>query len=282
MQTIGPSVLPDEAVFTFTLTHDKAFGRELSKADKDLREAAFVLPGRYNFVGTSNNGSRDGNKDRRVYKKVVTETFKAAVLSVDGVFDDPGDGGRSNADLLEIPIYCSFTAGLEKWDSAGAGLQAAYLENPGWYWTTHPDADRVHWTTDAPEVFGFAKEVYGQKGGGIHCEHWPKCIHVPYVSRLRNEHWLCVQSLEYADDCLGHKTTEVKVLQKANSVDNANMGPYCAKYVPVGGWMQRSVALAYLGASCQDLAAHTSLANELRLSTSFERELKKLRGICSG
>jgi hypothetical protein len=76
------------------------------------------------------------------------------------------------------------------------------------------------------------------------------------------------------------KIDEVKVLQKANAVDNANMGPYCAKYVPIGGWMQRAVALAYLGGSCQDLDAHSALAKELRTSTNFERELKKLRGVC--
>ena len=105
---------------------------------------------------------------------------------------------------------------------------------------------------------------------------------MPYNNRLRNAHWACEQSLDYADDCLMKKTEEVKSLQKAQSVENAKMGPYCEKYVPVGGWMQRSVALAYLGASCQDMEAHTALAVELRQSSNFERELKKFRGICSG
>ena len=83
--------MSDEPVYSFTLTHDKHWGKSLLKADRDAREASFVLPGRYNFVGATWPPVAAGSqhvatvhRERRVFKKVVPDGPHETWLVLDG------------------------------------------------------------------------------------------------------------------------------------------------------------------------------------------------------
>ena len=127
--------LPDEAVFSCTVTHIKDITKELVETtDKDIREAGFLLAGRYNFIDHVHHGVVDGGVNRHIFKNILSEATKQAVFEQKGAYGVHEDGGRAPAELVCTNVFVGHTPGFAVTDGG-----ESWMQTPGWYFSNDPD-----------------------------------------------------------------------------------------------------------------------------------------------